>query len=282
VSTSPLPAVASAGVPDAETRTTFARRRHQRVGAFQEDDAAEALGSCLDGVEPAVVDVFAVEQPRELPRMRCEHARRGPVVRLEVEQRIRVDHDRHLQLAQQASHERALFVAAPETGTDLRPAVARCASRSTSSSGAFTASSTRASTTGSVSAVRRDSDVPGVGAERGLGRQAHGSGHSRRADNDEYRARAVFRVAFLLALDEPRISSVTSRCRVSPLLDADVGTASAPAGVEAARAQRPAPTFGACIRHGHVRGRRPPGDLAGQDPSTPGRKVDGDDRHRPR
>ena len=43
VSTSPVPAVASAAVPGAQTSSALAGRGDERVGAFEQDDAAVAL-----------------------------------------------------------------------------------------------------------------------------------------------------------------------------------------------------------------------------------------------
>jgi hypothetical protein len=73
-----------------------------------------------------------------------------------------------------------------------------------------------------------------------------------------------------------RISSVTSRCRVSPASMPMSATSTSPAW------KRPgattSPTFGRVHRHCHVCGDGRPGDLAGR-PVDAGGKVDGHDRH---
>jgi hypothetical protein len=58
------------------------------------------------------------EQAAELSRVRCEHAGRGPIARLELGKRIRVDDGRKLELGQEPSDEVVFLVAAAETGTD--------------------------------------------------------------------------------------------------------------------------------------------------------------------
>ena len=81
VSTSPVPAVASDGSPSDDDDHAPAGLGDERVGAFQQDDAAEALRRLANRREPVRRDLgrLAPEEPRELALVRRQHARPGPL-----------------------------------------------------------------------------------------------------------------------------------------------------------------------------------------------------------
>ena len=98
----------------------FARRRNDRVGAFQQHDRAEPGRRAPCRVEPVRVDLAGVdvEQPCELAAVRREDRRRGARERLELPQRIRIEHDGNLEPLEQDPHELDRPVGAAEAGTD--------------------------------------------------------------------------------------------------------------------------------------------------------------------
>ena len=97
------------------------------------------------------------EQPRELARVRREHRRRLPRHRLELEERIGVDHRRKVEALEQPPDERLPPLAPPEARARsqarplARPASAIVSSAEPSRQPVFTASRTSVSTTGSDS-----------------------------------------------------------------------------------------------------------------------------------
>ena len=81
-------------VGDADERA-LAGRGDDRVGALEQADGSEALGAALRRLEPVRVHPggLLAEQARELARVRSQHGAAAPVARLELVQRVRVQHD---------------------------------------------------------------------------------------------------------------------------------------------------------------------------------------------
>ena len=77
-----------------------------------------SAASCTDASRCAATPRLAAEQARELALVRGEHARRRPLARLELEQRVGVDDHRQLDLREQPPDERLRLRLAPEAGTD--------------------------------------------------------------------------------------------------------------------------------------------------------------------
>ena len=135
-------------------------------GALQEHDAAEPRRRAAHRVEPVRVDLARVdpEQPRELARVRRQDRRRAPLERLELPERVGVDDDRQRRAARAGSRTRSRVPSLrPRPGPErdgvralrrLEHAVggARQQARppESSGSGRLTASSSRASSTGSA------------------------------------------------------------------------------------------------------------------------------------
>ncbi len=107
VSTSPVPAVASAAVPESQTSGCLTRRSDERVGPFEQNDATVAFDCLCERLEPVLADPLRLraDQARELPGVRRQHAGRGPRRGLELVERVRVNHRRHLELGEQAPYE---------------------------------------------------------------------------------------------------------------------------------------------------------------------------------
>ena len=112
------------------------------------------------------------EQPRQLAGVRRQDGRRGALERLELPERVGVEHDRQLEPLEQDADELARAVAAAEARARSRPhprarpprataSAARGSSRPAESSGSgrLTASSSRASITGSVDSGTATVDV---------------------------------------------------------------------------------------------------------------------------
>ena len=116
VSTSPVPAVASDGGPVSHTTGPPSGRLHDRAGALQQHDGAVPLGAGLRGLEPVSVDPggVAVEETRELPRMRGQHGRVGSRHGPQAEERVGIDDDGKLEALEQPRHERVRLGAAAE------------------------------------------------------------------------------------------------------------------------------------------------------------------------
>ena len=102
-STSPLPAVARYDVDALLTRASPDGDATSRRRALEQDRHTQLVGSPPDVVEPAGLDVGAVDvhQPRELSRMRGEQRRRTAAVEQlsaggKPGDRVRVDEDRNV------------------------------------------------------------------------------------------------------------------------------------------------------------------------------------------
>ena len=91
-------------------------RLHDRAGALQQHDGAVPLGARPRRLEPVGVDPrrVAVEEARELARVRGEHGRVVRAHRLEAEERVGVDDDGKLEPLEQPRHERVRLGAAAE------------------------------------------------------------------------------------------------------------------------------------------------------------------------
>ena len=116
VRTSPVPRRREARSHQPSTSTPAPGRGDQRPGALEQDDAAEPVDRAAHGREPVRVDPggLLADQPAELAGMRSQHARRGPLLGLERQERIAVDDRGQLRLREHPPHERLRPVAAPE------------------------------------------------------------------------------------------------------------------------------------------------------------------------
>ena len=246
VSTSPVPAVASAGGPSADDEHALARRGDERVGALEQADAAEALAPrCAPpraGARRPTPDSHA-EQPRRA-RPRAGSARSAPSRSNGSSSKSASASTTagRSRLVEQPPHERLRSVAAAEARARARARRSALGDRPRSAdarppSGQLHRLEQPLLEHGQRLAGHGDGHVAGVGAEGGLGGEARAPVMPARAADDEHRAGRVLVVArSLRAGRAPRIAGVTSRCSVSRWLEPDVGDDDL-AGVEAARAR---------------------------------------------
>ena len=246
VSTSPVPAVASALRRRAADEDALARRSHERVGALQEADAAEPVGGAPHRVEPPGVHLRRVlpEQPGQLARVRRKDRRarrQGPGSSWKSASASRTTGTSSS--ASSRSRERAGLVGPPHARPDRHRARLRRPCRRRASHVVFTASSSRVSTTGSDVLGHRDGDPARVRSEGGLGGEAGGARQPGRAADDEDRAGGVLRVRRSAAAARGRGSCrSTSRCSVSTSSSPMSATTTSPAWKRPGATWRP--TFG--------------------------------------
>ena len=123
-STSPVPAVASAGAPPGEIATPPPGCRDQRVVALEHDDRPRARGRRPRVAQPVRADLARLdaEQAAELAGVRGEHRRRasgaGTSCARERVEAVGVEHQRHLDALAQLARERPRAVRAPEAGPE--------------------------------------------------------------------------------------------------------------------------------------------------------------------
>ena len=280
VSTSPVPAVASAAAPSADDEDTAPGAATSVSAPFSRTTQPKRSTAALHRREPVRVDHarLAPEQPRELARVRRQHGRRRPArtARARTARRRRRPRAGRSRPAAAGRAPSAPSLA-PEPRPDARAAFALA---------------------GRVEHVverplhrleherlehrqrlrrRRDRDVARVRAKRGSRGERRRAGHPARAADDEHGAGRVLVVARATARDELRGSPrVTSRCSVSAGSSPMSATTTSPAW------KRPGATSSADLRavdrDGDVACTAAPGDLAGRRVDA-GRQVDRDDRH---
>jgi len=165
----------------------LARCGNERVRSLQEHDARIAVDRSPQGCQAMRFDPVAVlaDQPGELAGVRREHARRGPVGRLELEERVRVHHGGQLELADEPPHERSFFLTTTETRADRQR---RGALRELVDSVERPLDGLEQPPLhdGQRLLVGCDRDVPGVGAKGSVRGQADGAGHAGRAAHDQH------------------------------------------------------------------------------------------------
>ena len=125
VRTSPVPAVASPGLPRSQTRTSFARRGDERVRPFRSTTAPTSSAPAWTALRrrAAIQRRVPPEQPRELARVRGEHGRRvareHPVqVPGERPEAVGVEDDRLVEPVEEIADEPARSVCPPEARPD--------------------------------------------------------------------------------------------------------------------------------------------------------------------
>ncbi len=115
-----MPAVASDGRPSADTsspRSGAATSVSGPLSSTTQPNRSDASRTASRRCAAISADV-AAEQTGELALVRREHARRRPVARLELEERVRVDDDGQLGLGEHAPHELLRPGTAAEPGPD--------------------------------------------------------------------------------------------------------------------------------------------------------------------
>ena len=277
VSTSPVPAVASDGVPERGDEDALSRRGDERVRPLSRQTQPNRSAASRTAASrcAATQAELAAEQPRRA-RPRAGSARSAPsrVERLEAEERIGVDDRRQVGLLEQPPHERR-FSAEPARARG--PTAERDSWRSTrassaSSSGRFTASSRCGSTSGA------DGHVAGVGAEGGRRGQRDRTGHARASRRRRARRRrcTCCRVSRLRGT-RPSTSRRDQPVLGLAVLEPDVGDDDL-AGVEPARRDLE-PDLAAVHRHGHVGAAPRAPAISPVSAFDAGGQVDRDDRH---
>ena len=203
---------------------------------------------------------LASEQARELALVRGEDARRRPLARLELEERVGVDDRRQLDLREQPADERLRLISAAEARPDRERLRLRRRLEDILERPLHRLQHERLEHRERLGRCG-DRHVADVGAEGGAGRERRCPGHAARAADDEDVAGRVLvvarRAARHLGQDLPRDEPMLGLRR----LEADVGHRHL-AGVEASRRDREA-DLGAVHRHRHVGVHRRARDLPG-------------------
>ena len=191
----------------------LARRGDERVGALQQDHRAEARSGATSGVETVGVDLLRIraEQPCELAAVRRQHGRGRAGERLQLPQRVGVEHDRQLELLEQDPHQLDRPVGASEARPDrdrvrLLGGFEHCVDRAREQA---TRRVLRQRPLDHLEQSRledrqrrlrrRNRDVARVGAKRRQRRQHRRTGQAARAADDQHGAGRVFRRRRLLA-----------------------------------------------------------------------------------
>ena len=256
-----MPAVASDGGPEAADEHAFARSGDDRVGAFQQADAAEALDSPRGrlqamGVHPRRLHV---EQAGQLAGVRRQDGGRLPLERLQLEQRVGVDDGGQLRLHEQPPNELPAGVVASQAGADRKRA---CLLHGVEDfvqrpfHGLQQAGLEHRQRLGR----RRHCHIARVGAERGLGSEARRPRETGRPAHDEH-GRLVLRVARLLPgnlrQDLPGNEQVRGLSRLEPdVADDELAALEAPRADDVAH-------FRPVQRDGHGRLHGAAADLTG-------------------
>ncbi len=208
----------------------FARRGDERVGAFQHHGRPETRGGPAHRLEAMGVDLPGVgrEQSGELAGVRGHHCHGGPLERLERPERVGVEHHGSPELLEEHPHEVARPVAAAETRPE-HDRVRAFRSLEHRVGGAWKQPAGRVLGERPLDGFeyprldrrkcrlgRGNGDVPGIGTERGEGRQGRRPGLPGRAADDEHRAGTVFVALGGLAGD-----GVECRGLYEPVLERD-------------------------------------------------------------